>query len=189
MTGPSQLPMNPTSMGKTIYLCMMMSLLALNHLLDDHPRHVQYRKTQQHDKASANRDDTVRPGVANGESASRSGSFPEQHHHPSPADPKTKWPYPRNKTRREDGPGGATKPGDATASRPCMTPTKAQMSDAWSRMRAATKIPGGPTKRVTTRTKRVSWGDMEVFRYDEQAEVAGIVEYDSTNAVVDGESE
>jgi hypothetical protein len=67
-------------------------------------------------------------------------------------------------------------------------PTRLQMSDAWSRMRAVTMIPGEPVRRIR-RKKSVSWGDVEVFKYSEQAAVAGIVVYDSTGAVVDGESE
>jgi hypothetical protein len=49
-------------------------------------------------------------------------------------------------------------------------------------------IPGEPVRRIR-RKKSVSWGDVEVFRYSERAAVAGIVVYDSTGAVVDGESE
>jgi hypothetical protein len=49
-------------------------------------------------------------------------------------------------------------------------------------------IPGEPVRRIR-RKKSVSWGDVEVFKYSEQAAVAGIVVYDSTGAVVDGESE
>jgi hypothetical protein len=70
-----------------------------------------------------------------------------------------------------------------------MPPTRLQMSDAWSRMRAVTRLPIEPFRKTTKRKRRVSWGHVEVFEYDEQAKVAGVVEYDSTDAVVDGESE
>jgi len=164
MARPSKLPVNPTSMGKTIYLCVMMSLLALNHLLDDHPRHVQYRKAQQCATARAKANS---PLSMNATQTEPSTSAPIQHHHPSPADPKTKWPYPRDKSKRGDRQGGATSTGPSTLPRTPMPPSTLQMSDAWSRMRAATILPSERTKGARRRKKRVSWGDMEVFEYDE----------------------
>jgi hypothetical protein len=49
-------------------------------------------------------------------------------------------------------------------------------------------ITGEPARKTIRKKKRVSWGDVEVFEYSEQATVAGIVVYDSTGAVVDGKS-
>jgi hypothetical protein len=45
-TSKSKANVNPTSTGKTIYQYAINAILAANYLLHNHPRHVQYRKTQ-----------------------------------------------------------------------------------------------------------------------------------------------
>jgi hypothetical protein len=52
------------------------------------------------------------------------------------------------------------------------------------RMRAVTRVPVNHAKIATRRKKNVSWGDLEVFEYDEDGAVEGIIDYDTTNVVI-----
>jgi hypothetical protein len=181
MVDSSKLPINPTSMGQTIYLCVMMSLLALNHLLDDHPRHVQYKKGQQCVTASMKE---PTPQSTNVSTPSRSARVRTRvrHPHPYPADPRTKSLDSHGKTEQEIWPGDAVRRACSIPLTTPIPPSKLQMSVAWSRMRAASRLPSEPAKRARRR-KKVSWGDVEVFEYNEQDKP------DNTGTVAGGEKE
>jgi hypothetical protein len=188
MTGPSNLPANPTSMGRTLYLYLIISLLALNHFLDDDPRHVQYRKAQQYATASATKNPISSP--IGPEEHTSTFANQKQPHYPSSVDSKTPWPYPRDKHPRSDVQSDLRGVEQPVGRRMAMNPSRRQLSDAWRRMRAVTKTAVETGKSTNgQKKKRVSWGDMEVFEYDEQGVVESIIENDSTEAVVKGESE
>ncbi|KAF2678190.1 hypothetical protein K458DRAFT_395255 [Lentithecium fluviatile CBS 122367] len=163
MPKSSNLPVNPTSMTGTLYLYMIMSLLALNYLLEQYPRHFQYKKARQQAATS----------VKKGPELSIEGAPPPSHL----TDSKTKWPYPRHAPSRGNAQGDPTETVRASGSG---IPAHA----------SKTKIPLGPPHK-TGRRKRVSWGDLEVFEYDGQDVVESVIEYenDSTDGLVDGESD
>lgn len=109
-------PTNPTPTKATIYQYTAIALVALIHLLDDHPRHIRHRETHGNDdppKHSARRPSTS-------ETAGRS-SVRERYRPPtSPLRPR------RSETLRYDvGGGGAV-------------PSRAQASLAWGRIRGGT---------------------------------------------------
>ncbi|KAF9737562.1 hypothetical protein PMIN06_011655 [Paraphaeosphaeria minitans] len=188
-------PSNPTSYRTTGWQIALMLLMGINHLMDHDPRHIQYSKDQRakrkaekqryksgfvvelpdeeaKDKDKDKGDEPVHPDAARQTSRPHSPCC----NPPPPVrrDGKEAWPYPRGASHHKHGEN------IHDDKIPCKHPSKpkptgrAQMRDAWTRMRAFTKTPYEYVKRVDSRKKRVKFNrDVQWFVFDGDADDSG----------------
>ena len=168
---------NPTSTGTTVWYYAVIIYLALEHLLHNEPRHVQYRESLKQAQKASPETLTTRPS-----SSSRAPSFlpkdatrgTDNKIHPQPYRPPS--PHPRSNQSSSNSPYRNTYTAPIYPVDKVSTGlSKAQMSDAWARMRAVTRRRVEPVAmyssmkgtNVKEKVRRhVRWGSVRSYDYE-----------------------
>jgi len=155
-----QFPSNPTSYRRTGWQIVLMFLMAANYLMDHHPRHLQYKKRQRVKQSSWKNHHSCTCVLTSSHSPDTShGQVPPARtcHCTSPSLDET----PHSSDRKPHGKAQRTDFNMLHTIPVCFPKpvSKKQMSDAWARMRAVTRIPCEHANNIDQRKrkKKVAW--------------------------------
>lgn len=176
----SKFPRNPTSTATTVWEYAVLLYLALNYILQDNPRHVQYRE-----KAKQSRHSTS--STKHCQNPSTSSSYQRKADHQA----GLKGDRESNTSDHLRGDSQSTTPNlshfqhhkqshhNRQAYRPKIDRrdsnhdiSRAQMSEAWGRIRAVSIMPGNPVglhnerSEGDKRAKKVRWGVVQTRQFE-----------------------
>lgn len=155
-----KLPRNSTSTATTVWEYAVLLYLALNYLLRDNPRHVQYREKS---KAAHH----------NGLKSDRESNSGYQVHKRSHTIPTQSYFQPHNK-RRDGHHDEHVYPFTTDPKSPNLNISRAQKSEAWGRIRAVSELSGYPASTHKwqdggeKRAKKVRWGVIQTHRFESE---------------------
>ena len=166
--GNLEFPSNPTSYRRTGWQIFLVFLMGVNYLMDHNPRHVQYTKDQRAKrKAEKQRYKSGFVTKLPDDYGDHSDDTRPVSNTPPPVSPNGKeaYPYARQGLREDHG-----RPRPPTYTH--KPASKRQMRDAWTRMRAVTRLPYEYVKRADRREKRVTFNrsvQWYIFDGDEES--------------------
>jgi hypothetical protein len=179
-----KLPRNSTSTATTVWEYAVLLYLALNYLLRDNPRHVQYReKVRQSERSTWSTRHDRQPfdppkhqskaAHHNGLKSDRESNSGYQVHKRSQTIPTQSYFQPHNK-RRDGHHDEHVYPFTTDPKSPNLNISRAQKSEAWGRIRAVSELSGYPASTHKwqdggeKRAKKVRWGVIQTHRFESE---------------------
>ncbi|KAF7672251.1 hypothetical protein GT037_009761 [Alternaria burnsii] len=167
-----KLPRNSTSTATTVWEYAVLLYLALNYILQDNPRHVQYReKVRQSERSTSKYQSEA--AHHNGLKSDRQSNAGYQLHKRSQTIPTQSYFQSHNK-RRDGHHNEHVYPFKTGPKSPNLNISKAQKSEAWGRIRAVSGLPGYPASTHKwqdggeKRAKKVRWGVIQTRRFESE---------------------
>jgi hypothetical protein len=185
-----KLPRNPTSTATTVCQYAVLLYVALNYILQDSPQHVKPSKKgkQSQYSASSTKLSQKPPTTSRDQSAegpqhstkSNKKTTTEQYlpKDPQAAAPSQPFSRPR-RHRRESHQHGQHSPAKTHLQYPSLDISTAQMSAAWARIRAVSRVLGNHASMDNGENggkkpaKRVRWGVVRTRHFEPEAEAHG----------------
>jgi hypothetical protein len=184
-TSHQEITKNPTSTGTTVWEYAVLLYLVLNYILQDSPRHVQYReKATQDQKSSSSTKHSQKPSTSSryqsdvefttGDSLSKdSQATTINQSYPQPGGQS------RNSHRNDQA-----YPSKCDIRNSNHDISRAQMREAWARIRAVSKVSSNPTdthskrNEGNKRAKKVRWGVVQTRQFESATDAT---DEDTTN--------
>jgi hypothetical protein len=179
-------PRNPTSTATTVCQYAVLLYLALNYILHDNPRHVQYGEKvgqSQHPTLSTKHSQTPptksrRESEAAPQNSNKSNKSPIVESDPQDSRETTSnKPFSQpSRHSRDSLQYGEARPTKTNLRDPALDVSRVQMSEAWARIRAVSRIPETivSTQRATDKrkklAKKVRWGVVQTHQFESDGE-------------------
>jgi hypothetical protein len=179
-------PRNPTSTTTTICQYAVLLYLALNYILHDNPRHVQYGEKvgqSQHPTSSTKHSQTPptklrRESEAAPQNSSKSNKSPIVESDPQKSRATTSnKPFSQpSRQSRDNLQYGEARPTKTNLRDPALDVSRVQMSEAWAQIRAVARIAEATVSTQRTSDKRkklakkVRWGVVQTRQFESDGE-------------------